>query len=61
MRIFCDELPPIETKLNTFSEMTGNTHGIKLRIKPPINAKINAVIKEVPSSLESLIPPLETL
>jgi hypothetical protein len=35
-------LPPIETKLKTFKEITGKTQGMRLRMRPPINAKIMA-------------------
>ena len=44
--IFATDSLPIETKLKTFNEITGNTHGIRLRIKPPINAKMIACINE---------------
>ena len=36
-------------------EITGNTQGIKLRIKPPSNANINAVKSERPSLFASSI------
>ena len=36
------ESPPSEIKLSTFKEIIGNTQGIKFKIRPPINAKINA-------------------
>ena len=38
------ESPPSEIKLSTFKEIIGNTQGIKFKIRPPINAKINACI-----------------
>ena len=31
-------LPDCSTKLITFSPITGSTHGIRLRIRPPTNA-----------------------
>ena len=37
----------IETKLRTFNEIIGKTHGIKFKIKPPINAKIKACKNEI--------------
>ena len=36
--LFLDS-PPIDTKLKTFKEIMGNTHGIRFKIKPPRNAK----------------------
>ena len=37
----------IETKLRTFNEIIGKTHGIKFKIKPPTNAKIKACKNEI--------------
>ena len=44
-RILDKDSPPIETKLRTLRDMTGNTHGIRFNIKPPIKAKITACNK----------------
>ena len=45
---------PIETKLKILSEIIGKTHGIRLRINPPINAKINACINVICKDSELL-------
>ena len=44
-RIFDGDSPPIATKLRTLRDITGNTHGIRFNIKPPIKAKSTACNK----------------
>ena len=47
-------LLPKDTKLNIFKEIIGKTHGIKLSIKPPMNANNRACKKVKDESLDEL-------
>ncbi len=43
--IFCFDSFPSDTKLKIFKDIIGKTHGIRLSIKPPMNANIIACKK----------------
>ena len=46
-RIFAWSSPPIATKLRTLSEITGNTQGMRFKIRPPSKANMRAVSKDM--------------